>query len=75
MDYDNNRLLTPKELQDFVSSERGDGRDVMSGQLVLPSGQCLSLGVLVDVIRRQKVLDAVFKARELEYICTQASRC
>ena len=62
MDYDNNRTLTQKEWADFVSAELCEGRDVMSGQMVLPSGRCLSLGALINIIRRQKVMEAILKA-------------
>ena len=66
MDSDGNSVLTPKELQDFMSSELTDGRDIMSGQMVLPSGRCLSLGALIDIIRRQKVMDSIIKVISID---------
>ena len=40
------------------------GKDVLNSELVLPSGMGLSLGAMIHVMRRRKVMDGIFEVGE-----------
>ena len=39
------------------------GKDVLNSELVLPSGMGLSLGAMIHVMRRRKVMDGIFEVQ------------
>lgn len=73
VDIDGSGIMEWSEFETFVANEIQEGRDLMEGEFVLPSGAGIQFAAMVDVLRRKSRLAAIMKVLHLTHFMTVLS--